>query len=196
MTTHHIIPVIVGSTREGRFADTAARWIADLAEKTLGVSAPVIDLRDYSLPFFNEAVSPSMIVEPYNNPEVARFTKLIAEGDAFIMVAPEYNHGPTAVLKNAIDWVGKEWHRKPVAFVSYGSVGGARAVEQLRQNLIELHMAPIRDAVHIPGKEYFGMRFGGIPTEAEMLQGVEKSAHLMLEQLGWWTRALKVAREG
>jgi len=111
----------------------------------------VLDLRDYDMPFFNEPVSPSFKKEPYKNEAVARFTKKIEEGDAFVMVTPEYNHGTSGVLKNALDWIYPEWNNKPVAFVSYGSGGGARAIEQLRMNAVELQMAPIRAAVHIPG---------------------------------------------
>lgn len=189
------IPVIVGSTREGRFSDTAAKWIAGRLEQFPDVSAPIIDLRDYDLPFFNEPVGPSMKQAPYTHPEVVRFTEEINKGDVFVIVAPEYNRGPTAVLKNAMDWVFQEWNKKPVAFVSYGSVGGARAVEQLRLNAIELQMAPIRNAVHIPGKDYFGMRFGGTPTQEEMFASVEKAADTMSQELLWWGRALKVARQ-
>src|SRR3990172_6837906 len=98
------------------------------------------------MPFFNEPMSPSFKREPYKNEAVARFTKKIAEGDDFVMVTTEYNDGTSSVLKNALDWVYPEWNNKPVAFVSYGSVGGARAVEQLRLNAVELQMAPIRNA--------------------------------------------------
>src|SRR5690606_24673029 len=117
--------------REGRFADRAAQWIAEELAKQEDVIAEVIDLRDYEMPFFNEAETPSVKSKPYTHEAVARFTNKIAEGDAFVMVSPEYNHSTSGVLKNAIDWVSQEWNNKPVAFVSYGSVGGARAVEHL-----------------------------------------------------------------
>ena len=145
------IKVIAGSTREGRFSDKAAAWIAEEIKKQEEVVVEVLDLRDYNMPFFNEPMSPSFKQEPYTNEAVTRFTKKIEEGDAFVIVTPEYNHGTSGVLKNALDWVYPEWNNKPIAFVSYGSVGGARAVEQLRLNAIELQMAPIRAAVHIPG---------------------------------------------
>lgn len=132
------IKVIIGSTREGRFSDKAAAWITEEIKKQNGIIVEMLDLRDYDMPFFNEAVSPSFKKEPYENEAVARFTKKIDEGDAFIMVTPEYNHSTSGVLKNAIDWIGPEWNNKPIAFVSYGSVGGARAVEQLRLIAIEL----------------------------------------------------------
>ncbi len=187
------INVIAGSTREGRFSDKAAAWIAGELKKQEGVSAEVLDLRDYAMPFFNEAVTPSYKTEPYKNEAVARFTKKIAQGDAFVLVTPEYNHGTSAVLKNALDWVYQEWNNKPVAFVSYGSVGGARAVEHLRLNAIELEMAPIRTSVHIPGEQYFPVMFGKAPA-AELFASLAKKSEPMIAQLLWWARALQQAR--
>ena len=188
------IKVIAGSTREGRFSDKAAAWIAGEIKKQKEVVVEVLDLRDYDMPFFNEPVSPSFKQEPYKNEAVARFTKKIAEGDAFVIVTPEYSHGTSGVLKNALDWVYQEWNNKPVAFMSYGSVGGARAVEQLRQNVIELQMAPIRASVHIPGEQYFPVLFGQAGID-ELFSSLSKQAEVMIAQLLWWTRALKNARE-
>lgn len=187
------IKVIAGSTREGRFSDKAALWIAGELEKQEGIAAEVLDLRDYDMPFFNEAMSPSMKQEPYKNEAVARFTKKIEEGDAFVVVTPEYNHGTSGVLKNALDWVYQEWNNKPVAFVSYGSVGGARAVEHLRLVAIELQMVPIRNAVHIPGEHYFPVLFGKADA-GELFASLTKQSDGMLTQLLWWARALKAAR--
>ena len=187
------IKVIAGSTREGRFSDKAAAWIAEEIKKQEGVAVEVLDLRDYDMPFFNEPMSPSFKQEPYKNEAVARFTKKIEEGDAFVIVTPEYNHGTSGVLKNALDWVYPEWNNKPVAFMSYGSVGGARAVEQLRLNAIELQMAPIRNAVHIPGEQYFQVLFGKMDVK-DLFVSVAKQSEDMIIQLLWWTRALKNAR--
>ncbi len=187
------IKVIAGSTREGRFSDKAAAWIAGELAKHEGVVVEVLDLRDYAMPFFNEAVSPSYKTAPYTNEAVARFTKKIAEGDAFVMVTPEYNHGTSAVLKNAIDWVFQEWGNKPVAFMSYGGMGGARAVEQLRLNAIEVQMAPIRAAVHISGEQYFPVLFGKVDAQV-MFATLSEKASAMIAQLLWWTHALKNAR--
>lgn len=194
--THHeniAVKVIAGSTREGRFSDKAALWIAKELEKQKGVAPEVLDLRDYDMPFFNEPTSPAYKQEPYKNEAVARFTAKIAEGDAFVLVTPEYNHGTSGVLKNALDWVYQEWNNKPVAFVSYGGVGGARAVEQLRLNAIELQMAPIRNAVHIPGEQYFPVLFGKAGVE-DLFKLQSEKADAMIAQLLWWTHALKNAR--
>ena len=187
------IKVIVGSTREGRFSDKAASWIAEEIKKQEGVAVEVLDLRDYEMPFFNEPMSPSFKQEPYKNDAVARFTKKIEEADAFVVVTPEYNHGTSGVLKNALDWVYPEWNNKPVAFVSYGGVGGARAVEQLRLNAVELQMAPTRNAVHIPGEQYFQVLFGKMDAK-ELFASLAGQAEAMITQLLWWTRALKNAR--
>ncbi len=187
------LKIITGSTREGRFSDKASAWIAEEAKKQEGLEVEVLDLRDYEMPFFNEAVSPSFKSEPYKNEAVTRFTAKINEADAFVMVTPEYNHGTSAVLKNALDWVSQEWNNKPVAFVSYGSVGGARAVEHLRLSAVELQMAPIQNAVHINGEQYFPVLFGN-GTPAELFAKYGEKAQGMIKQLAWWGRALKNAR--
>src|SRR3989344_8660456 len=96
-TTPIQIKVITGSTREGRFSGKVTAWIAEEIKKQDGVAVEVLDLRDYEMPFFNEAVSPSFKQEPYKNEAVARFTKKIEEGDAFVIVTPEYNRGTSGV---------------------------------------------------------------------------------------------------
>lgn len=188
------VKVIAGSTREGRFSDKVATWVVENLKKQEGIAAEMLDLRDYNMPFFNESVSPSFKQEPYKNEAVARFTAKIAEGDAFVMVTPEYNHGTSGVLKNALDWVYQEWNNKPVAFASYGSVGGSRAVEQLRLTVIELQMAPIRMSVHFPGEKYFPVLFGKTKVD-EIFTEYASQADGMITQLLWWARALKAARE-
>jgi NAD(P)H-dependent FMN reductase len=183
------IKVILGSTRQQRFGEQPAKWITEKA-KAKGFDVELLDLRDYPLPFFDEPVSPSMIKEPYANPVVAKWTAKIAEADGFIMIAAEYNHGYTAVLKNAIDYVGKEWNKKPVAFVGYGSVGGARAIEQLREVAAETQMAPVRNTVHLTN-------FWGALDEKGVMNfsAFEVAGDALLDQLAWWTKALKTARD-
>ena len=137
------VKVILGSTRQGRIGDKIATWVMEHIE------AELLDLREYPMPFFDEPISPSQLKDPYTNPAVVKWTAKIADGDAFLIITPEYNHGYPAVLKNALDYVYKEWNGKKIAFVGYGSVGAARAIEQLRQVAVELQMIPLRDAVHI-----------------------------------------------
>src|ERR1700690_1267890 len=106
------VKIILGSTRQGRFSEKPGAWILEIAKKRTDINVELLDLRDYPMPFFNEPVSPNYKKEPYTEPSVVRWTAKIAEADAFLMITPEYNHGYSAVLKNAIDYVGPEWHDK------------------------------------------------------------------------------------
>jgi NAD(P)H-dependent FMN reductase len=129
-----VISVIVGSTREGRFSEKPAKWILQHLKKREGVDARFLDLRDFPMPFFDQPATPATPGRPpYKDEVVQRWTAAIAQSDGFVFVTPEYNYGPSAVLKNAIDWVYPEWNRKAAGFVSYGSAMGARSVQQLRQ---------------------------------------------------------------
>src|ERR1700730_2843437 len=126
-----LISVIVGSTRQGRFSEKPARWIFQYLKKRSGIDAQLLDLRDFPMPFFDQPVPPAMPGRPpYENEVVKKWTAEIARSDGFIFVTPEYNYGPAAVLKNALDWVYPEWNRKAAAFVSYGGAAGARRVRR------------------------------------------------------------------
>lgn len=184
------LKVIIGSTREDRFSEFPAKWIVDHMKQLEGVDVEVLDLRDFPMPFFDSAQSPSYIKEPYPDPNVQKWTAKIADSDGYVMVAPEYNHGYSAVLKNAIDWVYKEWNNKAVGFVSYGSVGGGRGVEQMRLVAIELQMAPVRTAVHIPWPSMVAVREG----KTEELENFKHQADTMLKQLVMWSKAMKSVR--
>src|SRR5437016_14328495 len=191
MTT---ISVIVGSTRQGRFSEKPAQWILQHLQKRDGIEARLLDLRDFPMPFFDQALTPAMPGRaPYENEVVKRWTAAIAASDGFDFVTPEYNYGTSAVLKNAIDWIYPERNRKAAAFVSYGSTMGARAVQQLRETAIEIQMAPIRSSVHIPVATLWAHFQGG--DVAKGLAELEKSANVMIDDLLWWTAALKTARE-
>src|SRR4051812_48086226 len=139
------IGVILGTTRPGRFADRPAKWIMELANAHGGAEFELIDLREWPMPFFNEPVPVSRA--PVTDPVAQKWTQKVASLDGFLFVTAEYNHSFPAVLKNALDYVYKEFNRKPAAYIAYGGVGGARAVEQLRLVCVELQMAPLRDAV-------------------------------------------------
>ena len=187
------IKIILASVREGRFGDKPAEWITKIAKEKEELSVELLDLRDYSLPIFQEGVSPAEIKGEYRTPEINRWAKKIAEADAFIIVAPEYNHGYPSSLKNNIDYLYKEWNNKPICFVAYGSTGGARAIQQLRQVSTELQMAPIRNSVHIMSPWFLTENDGTL--KAGVLDIYVKSAESMLGQLIWWANALKKARE-
>lgn len=186
------IGIIIGSTREGRFADKPTEWIRKIAAARQDFEVEVVDLRDYPLPFFDETAGPAYA--PSEKEEVKRWQAKVAELDGYIVIAAEYNRGPTAVLKNALDYAYNEWNNKPVAFVAYGGVGGARAVEQLRLHAVELQMAPTRAAVHILFPDYLAA-VQGQKTLDEM-EHLNQSAAGMLDQLAWWTKALTAARKG
>lgn len=186
------IKVIIGSTRKNRFGDKPARWIAGLLEKKAGVETEILDLRDYPMPFFDESETPNYKSAPYSEPHVAAWTRKIAEADGFVVVTPEYNHGYSAVLKNALDYVADEWHDKVVGFVGYGSALGSRAIEQLRGVVVELQMAPIRYAVHMPYDVVMASN-GGMP-ESELFSAYDERAEGMLDQLIAWSKALRALR--
>ncbi|MEX0404775.1 NAD(P)H-dependent oxidoreductase [Aquibium sp. LZ166] len=185
------IGVVIGSTRENRFGDKPAQWIFDLAKARGDFEVELVDLRDYPLPFFEEQMSPAW--GPSKNETAQLWQKKVASLDGYIFTVAEYNRGPTAVLKNALDYAYNEWNNKPAAFVGYGGVGGARAVEQLRLHAVELQMAPIRAGVHILMPDFVALmkgeaKLGGIPH-------LEDNAKGMLDQFAWWAKALKNARE-
>lgn len=180
------LALIVGSTRPNRFADRPAAWVADAAKDRTDFALDVLDLRDFALPFFGEGGG--------GDPSAVDAWKArVAEFDGYLVTAAEYNHGPTGVLKNALDSAGKEWYRKPIAFIGYGGVGGARAVEQLRLVAVELQMAPIKHAVHIGGEAYWGAAREG--RSLGSYDHLNDSLVAVFDQMVWWARALKAARE-
>lgn len=188
-----VVSVIIGSTRPNRFSEKPARWIRDHLAKRENLEVRLLDLRDFPMPFFDEAVTPGVPDKaPYADEAVKRWTAEIAAADGFVFVTSEYNFGPPAVLKNALDYVYPEWNRKAAAFVSYGAVGGARAVQTLRLIVNELQMMPIRRAVHLPIDSLMAHMKGGDAEAA--LEASNPAADLMIADLLWWTEALRVAR--
>ena len=185
------IAVIISTTRASRFGDRPARWIADIAARRGDIDVEVVDLRAYPMPFFDEVASNAWA--PSQNEVAQRWQKKVAEFDGYIFVTAEYNRAIPAALKNALDYAYPEWNRKPAAFVGYGSVGAARAIEQLRLIAIELQMAPTRTGVHIQGADFMAV----LKQEKKLddLAYLQPNATEMLDQLVWWTKALKVARE-
>jgi NAD(P)H-dependent FMN reductase len=185
------IAVIIGTTRAVRFAGKPAEWIADIASQRDDMIVEVLDLREYPMPFFDEVASNAWA--PSQNEVAQRWQKKVAQFDGYIFVSAEYNRGVPAVLKNALDYAYPEWNKKPAAFVGYGSVGAARAIEQLRLIAVELQMAPIRTGVHIQGADFMAVWKGG--KDIAELSYLRPNATDMLDQLVWWTNALKTARE-
>jgi NAD(P)H-dependent FMN reductase len=185
------IGIIIGTTRQGRFADGPTNWLAEIAARRDDAEFEVVDLRDYPLPFFDEMGSP-IYVPPQN--EVARkWGAKMDSLDGYIFVTAEYNHSISGVLKNALDHAYKQYNRKPATFLAYGGTGGARAVEHLRGILAELQVASLKFPVHIGMTEMLGiMREGKTMADFPYLVDTAKA---MLDELVWWANALKTARE-
>ncbi len=184
------IGIVLGSTRVGRFADRPAEWLLALANKRGDAAYELVDLRDYPMPFFDAPKSP--LREPSSNEIVRRWAHKVGELDGFVFVTAEYNHSIPAVLKNALDFVYAEFNRKPASFVGYGNAGGARAIEQLRLMLVELQVAPLRAAVHLGRDTFVPMLLHG-KSFADFPQ-LDTSAATMLDELLWWTEALRAQR--
>lgn len=184
------IGIIVSTTREGRFGLRVAEWVREIATRRDDMAFEIVDLRDYPMPFFNETTSPAYA--PPKDEAAQRWAAKIAELDGFVFVTAEYNHGLPAVLKNALDYAYREFNRKPAAFVGYGGVGGARAVEHLRLILCELQVAPLRPAFHIGGADFVGLLMQG--KEFVDSPHLEPTVSPMLDDLLWWSKTLKSAR--
>lgn len=190
------VAVIMGSVRQNRFCDKPAAWIHRELQKRDGIEATLIDLREHPLPFFDRPVSPAMSKPgDYGDERANAWAKVIANADAYVLVSPEYNHSTSGVLKNALDTVYHEWNNKAVGFVSYGSVGGARAVEHLRLIAAELQMASVRGAVYIPWDVMGPIVMGKAEWDAGVEEKFASSANTMIDQLTAWGNALKAVRQ-
>lgn len=185
------IGVIVGTTRQTRFADKPAEWFMNLASSRTDMEFELLDLREYDLPFFDEVASNAFA--PTQSEAGRKWQAKLAEFDGFVIITAEYNHGPSAVLKNALDYAYVEWVRKPVAFVGYGAVGAARAIEQLRLIVNNMEMMPVRSSVHIQGGDFMAVMEG--KKSLDDLTYMPPLVTNMLDELAWWANALKTARD-
>ncbi|MSO70447.1 MAG: NADPH-dependent oxidoreductase [Alphaproteobacteria bacterium] len=186
------IALIVGSTRPNRFADKPKDWIVEGAKARTDFTLEVLDLRDFKLPFFEEPLPPAFAKGVFTNPAAKAWGARIATADGFIALTPEYHHAMSAVLKNAFESAYNEWMNKPIAFVGYGGVGAARAVENGRTVAIELQMAPIQRAVHIGLEPFLGVIREGRTLES--YDHLNQARTALFDQLMWWAKALKAAR--
>jgi NAD(P)H-dependent FMN reductase len=188
------IAIIVGSTRNVRFADIPTRWIEAQAKARGDLEVEVVDLRDYPMPHFDEVASNAWA--PTQNPVAVSWQKKLAEFDGYIFVVAEYNRSITGALKNALDQAYVEWARKPFGAVSYGSMGGANALGHLQNIGVELQMVPVRNAVRIGGSDFFRVHpgFGGSGNLGDIEAVIAPSAKAMLDDVVWWANATKAAR--
>ncbi|ADI12537.1 NADPH-dependent FMN reductase [Streptomyces bingchenggensis BCW-1] len=183
------IGIILGSTRPGRKGEQVARWVHGAAARRSDAEFEVIDLLDHPLPHLDESASAAVSPGRHQHEHTRAWADAIASFDGFVMVTPEYNHSIPAVLKNAIDYLHAEWNNKAVGFVSYGGVGGARAVEQLRLICGALQMADVAPQVTL-----------SLRTEFENFATFKPGAHsataldTLLDQVVAWSTALAPLR--
>ncbi len=190
------LQVIVGSTRPGRTSHRLAKWVAEHANSQHKVDVEVVDLVDYNLPLFNEAISPQYNPERKPTGEVKKWLEKLAKADAYVLVTPEYNRSTSGALKNALDYIDFQIKDKPVGLVSHGSTGGAQAVGQLRG------IIPGLLAVTVPQAVFFTHRVGeAINEQGEIAEDLAKQPHGpnnaldgMLASLKWYSDALAAAR--
>jgi NAD(P)H-dependent FMN reductase len=182
------IAIIIGSTRPGRNGEAVARWVDEIAQKRTDATYELVDLKEIDLPLLDEAVPPSM--GQYSHEHTKAWAARVASYDGFVFVTPEYNHSTSGALKNAIDYLYREWNNKAAGFVAYGSAGGVRAVEHLRLIMAEVQVATVRNQVALSlftDFESFSV-FKPAPHQ-------EKGVHAMLDQLIAWAGALQSLRE-
>src|SRR5580765_6271955 len=182
------IAIIMGSTRPGRKAETVAKWVYEIAQKRSDAEFELVDIKDFNLPLLDEPVPP--IMGQYNQPHTKIWAAKMGSFDGYVFVTPEYNHGISGALKNAIDFLFAEWNNKAAGFVSYGGVGGARAVEQLRLVLAEVQIATVRNQVLLSMYTDFE-NFSVFKPASQH----EKSVNAMFDQVVAWSSALKTLRE-
>ena len=184
------IAIIIGSTRPGRIGEGVAQWVYQAAQKRSDAKFELVDIKDFNLPVLDEPVPPSMVSDGnYTKPHTRKWSETIASYDAFIFVSPEYNHGICGALKNAIDFLFYEWNNKAASFVSYGSAGGVRAVEQLRLVMGEIKVAAVRAQVTCSLMTDFENFKTLKPTPRH-----EKSLNAMIDDLLAWGEAMKTVR--
>jgi NAD(P)H-dependent FMN reductase len=181
------IAIVIGSTRPGRKAGDVARWVHEIAARRGDADYEIVDIRDFDLPLLDEAYPPSM--GQYAQPHTKKWAAQIAGFDGFVFVTPEYNHSTSGALKNAIDFLFREWNNKAAGFVGYGSTGGTRAVEHLRGMMGEIKVADVRAQVALSMFTDFENFTTFKPQPSQ-----EAAVEAMLNDLIPWGRALQAMR--
>lgn len=182
------IAIIIGSVRPNRKGEAVGNWFYEQARLRTDANFELIDLLDRKLPLLNEPLQPSE--GKYTHQHTKDWSTIVSQFDAFVFVTPEYNHSMPASLKNAIDYLYKEWNHKAAGFVSYGSAGGVRAVEQLRQVMAEIKIADVQPQVVLSTAHDFENRTTFKPREQHL-----KSIERLLNDLILWGEAMKIVRE-
>ncbi|MEO6695036.1 MAG: NAD(P)H-dependent oxidoreductase [Ignavibacteria bacterium] len=182
------VGIIIGSTRPGRVGDSVAKWVFDIAQKRRDAEFELVDMQDYNLPLLDEPIPASQ--KKYSKDHTFKWSEKIQTFDAFVFVTPEYNHGITGALKNALDFLYQEWNNKAAGIVSYGSASGYRAVESLRLILAELQIAAVRAQVSFSLYTDFE-NFKTFKPDPENV----KRVNTMIDQTIAWGTALKQMRD-
>lgn len=181
------IAIILGSTRPGRNGKQVADWVLEQAARRSDAEFELVDLIDFPLPHLDEPMSPA--TGQYKNDHTRKWSDKIAEFDGFVFVTPEYNHSTSGVLKNASDYLHREWKNKAAGLVGYGGVGGARAIEHLRLVLAELHVATVRQTLTLSLTTDFENYSTFTPGDS---QSVFLDA--LFDQVITWSQALESVR--
>ncbi len=184
------IKVILGSVRPSRFGIQPAQWIMGLSEQYKDQAQfELIDLAEINLPLLDEPVPASY--DQYSKDHTKAWSKVVDSADGFIMISSEYNHSYAPSLKNAIDFLAKEWAHKPVSFVSYGAdAGGARGVEHLRGVAGWLKMYDLGENLILP-KYYTNLDEQG---NFKFIEEHENKAHIIFKDVIFWAEQMKEAR--
>ncbi|MDB5056155.1 MAG: NADPH-dependent reductase [Bacilli bacterium] len=182
------IAIIIGSTRPGRRGEAVARWVHEIAQKRSDAEYELVDIADFNLPLYDEPNPP--ILGQYTKPHTLAWSEAINSFDGYVFVTPEYNHAISGALKNAIDYLFNEWKDKAAGIVSYGGgTGGARAAENLRLILGELHVADVRAQVTLSLFTDFE-NFSILKPAPRQ----EAAANTLFDQVVAWSGALKALR--
>ncbi|MEN3269024.1 NAD(P)H-dependent oxidoreductase [Pseudonocardia sp.] len=184
------LQIIIGSTRPGRAGAAVGSWFHDIAAKHDACTLEILDLATIDLPLLNEPHHPRL--GRYVHDHTKRWSEIISAGDAFVFVVPEYNRGYNAATKNALDYLFREWQRKPVGFVGYGAVAaGSRSIQGLIPVVAALGMIPVTRSVNIP-------LINRMVTDGEFVSNprLDESAAEMLDELSSWAADLTATRRG
>jgi len=182
------VAIIIGSTRPNRIGEGVAKWVFDQAKRRTDAEYELIDLKDFNLPLLDEPVAAGMS-DHYTKSHTIAWSRKISSFDAFVFVTPEYNHATSGALKNAFDYLYKEWNNKAAGLIGYGGMGGVRAIENLRLILAELQVASVRSQLTFSLNTDFENFKVLKPTSRH-----EKSLNTLFEQVISWATALKGIR--
>jgi NAD(P)H-dependent FMN reductase len=182
------IGIIIGSTRPGRNGEAIAKWVFEIAQRRSDAEFELVDIKDFNLPLLDEPVPPSL--GQYTKEHTKAWAAKINSFDAYVFVTPEYNHGTSAALKNAIDFIYKEWNNKAAGFVGYGGASGTRAVENLRLVMGEMQVADVRAQVALS----LFTDFENFSVFKPALHH-EKSVNATFDQVIAWSGALQTLRK-